>query len=146
MPLALEPPGRPSKMVTFRALRVLARVDGIADHLDDYRRMRSLAIETAAAIEHLDYVEIGRLMDDNWELKRRLSDGVSSPTIDQWYALAKQNGALGGKLMGAGGGGFLFFLVPPERQRDVQRALEGVGLLMKPVCLDIDGSSIIFRE
>jgi len=122
------------------------QTNGIADHLDDYRRMRSLAIETAAAIEHLDYVEIGRLMDDNWELKRRLSDGVSSPTIDQWYALAKQNGALGGKLMGAGGGGFLFFLVPPERQRDVQRALEGVGLLMKPVCLDIDGSSIIFRE
>jgi D-glycero-alpha-D-manno-heptose-7-phosphate kinase len=118
----------------------------ISDHLDDYRRMRTLALETATAIERLDYAEIGRLMDENWELKRRLSDGVSSPTIDQWYALAKQNGALGGKLMGAGGGGFLFFLVPPERQRDVQKALEGVGLLQKPVRLDIGGSSIIFQE
>jgi len=108
--------------------------------------MRSLALETAAAIEKLDYAQIGRLMDENWELKRRLSDGVSSPTIDGWYALAKQHGALGGKLMGAGGGGFLFFLVPPDRQHDVQRALEGVGLHQKPVRLDIGGSSIVFEE
>jgi D-glycero-alpha-D-manno-heptose-7-phosphate kinase len=119
---------------------------GIAEHLDDYRRMRTLALETAGAIEKLDYAEIGRLMDENWELKRRLSDGVTSPTIDQWYGLAKQNGALGGKLMGAGGGGFLFFLVPPGRQPDVRRALEGAGLSQKPARLDLDGSSIVFQE
>ncbi len=122
------------------------QASSISDHLEDYRRMRSLALETAGAIERLDYAEIGRLMDENWELKRRLSDGVTSPTIDHWYSLAKQHGALGGKLMGAGGGGFLFFLVPPERQRDVQRALEDLGLLQKPICLDIQGSSIIFEE
>ena len=122
------------------------QASNIGDHLEDYRRMRSLALETAAAIEKLDYAQIGRLMDENWELKRRLSDGVSSPTIDGWYALAKQHGALGGKLMGAGGGGFLFFLVPPDRQHDVQRALEGVGLHQKPVRLDIGGSSIVFEE
>ncbi len=119
---------------------------GVADHLDEYRKMGELATATATAIEKLDYVEIGRLMDENWELKRLLSDAVTSPTIDQCHAVAKRNGALGGKLMGAGGGGFLFFLVPPERQRDVQGALEGLGLLRKPIRLDIEGSSIVFEE
>ena len=117
---------------------------GVEEHLDEYHRMRELAMETASAIEKADYVELGRLMDENWELKRRLSDGVTNPTIDHWHAVAKENGALGGKLMGAGGGGFLFFLVPPDRQPDVRHALEGLGLQQKPVQLDIDGSTIVF--
>jgi len=123
-----------------------SQTSSVEDHLDEYRRMCDLATETATAIERLDFGELGQLMDENWELKRKLSDGVTNPTIDQWLALAKQNGALGGKLMGAGGGGFLFFLVPPERQPDVRRALEGIGLQQKPVRLDIDGSSIVFEQ
>ncbi|MGA8542257.1 MAG: kinase [Thermoplasmata archaeon] len=119
---------------------------GVEEHLDEYRRMRNVATEMVPALENLDYAEIGGLVDENWELKRRLSDGISSPTIDQWYATAKQNGALGGKLMGAGGGGFLFFVVPPERQHDVQRALEGFGLQRKSMRLNIEGSSIVFEE
>jgi len=122
------------------------QTSAVEDHLDEYHRMRELATETATAIERLDFSELGRLMDENWELKRRLSEGVTSPTIDRWHAVAKENGAMGGKLMGAGGGGFLFFLVPPDRQPDVRRALEGMGLQQKPIQLDIDGSSIVFEE
>ena len=85
-------------------------------------------------------------MEENWELKRRLSEGVTSPTIDEWCAVAKRNGALGGKLMGAGGGGFLFFVVPPERQHDVQHALGSLGLMRKPIRLDIRGSVLVFEE
>jgi len=122
------------------------QTSGVEDHLEEYRRMRELATETATEIERLDYPDLGRIMDENWDLKRRLSDGVTNPTIDRWVAAAKQNGALGGKLLGAGGGGFLFFLVPPDRHPDVRRVLEGVGLQQKPICLDIDGSSIVFEQ
>jgi len=131
---------RPSSQIHAQQTR------GVEDHLDEYRRMREIATETAKAIERLDYAELGRLMDENWDLKRQLSEGVTSPAIDRWHSVAKQNGALGGKLLGAGGGGFLFFLVPPERQNDVRGALEGLGLEQKPVRLDIDGSSIVFAQ
>jgi len=131
---------RPSSQIHAQQTR------GVEDHLDEYRRMRAIATETAKAIERLDYTELGRLMDENWDLKRQLSEGVTSPAIDRWHSVAKQNGALGGKLLGAGGGGFLFFLVPPERQNDVRGALEGLGLEQKPVRLDIDGSSIVFAQ
>jgi D-glycero-alpha-D-manno-heptose-7-phosphate kinase len=118
----------------------------IEEHLEEYRRMGELAVQTASVVERLDYNELGRMMDENWELKRRLTDGVTNPKIDRWHAAAKQSGALGGKLMGAGGGGFLFFVVPPEKQREVQRTLEGMGLQRKSMELDIDGSSIVFEE
>ncbi|EQD78224.1 kinase [mine drainage metagenome] len=122
------------------------QASAVESHLDEYRTMKDLARMTAAAIEKLDLPEIGRLMEENWELKRRLSEGVTSPTIDEWCAVAKRNGAFGGKLMGAGGGGFLFFVVPPEHQHDVQHALGSLGLMRKPIRLDIRGSSLVFEE
>ncbi len=118
----------------------------IEDHLDEYRRMRDLAYETVGAIERLDYADIGRALDENWELKRRLTNGISSSRIDTWYAQAKRAGALGGKILGAGGGGFLFLLAPPERQHDVEHAMKTAGLERKSMRLDIEGSSIIFEE
>jgi D-glycero-alpha-D-manno-heptose-7-phosphate kinase len=115
-------------------------------HLDEYHRMRGLAVEVAKALERMDYTEIGRLMDENWQLKKKLSNGITTPLIDRAYELAGQNGAMGGKLLGAGGGGFLFFLVDPDRQRDVARALEPLGLTRKSVRLDIEGSKIVHEE
>ncbi len=115
-------------------------------HLDEYNRMKQLAVGTARALEKLDYEEVGRLMDENWALKKRLSQGISTPFIDQAHAAAQANGALGGKLLGAGGGGFLFFLVPPDRHADVKRALEPLGLSHKAVRLEIEGSQIVHEE
>ena len=122
------------------------QISEIDSHLDDYREMRSLALETAKALEKLDFAEVGHLMDENWELKKRLSNGISNPSIDENYQLAKAKGAFGGKLLGAGGGGFLFFLVPPERQRDVRRCLEGRGLVAKSAQFGISGSTIVHEE
>ncbi len=122
------------------------QVSQIGSHLDEYRAMRDLAVRTAKALENLDFPEIGRLMNENWQLKKRLSEGISTPSIDRVYELARENGALGGKLMGAGGGGFLFFLAPPERQREVRRALEGAGLVPKSARLEIEGSTVVHEE
>ncbi|HTT14904.1 MAG TPA: kinase [Thermoplasmata archaeon] len=122
------------------------QVNEIDRHLDEYDRMRVLALETARALERLDFPEIGRLMDENWQLKKRLSSGISNARIDRAYALALRHGAIGGKLLGAGGGGFLFFLVPPARQPEVRRALEGIGFVPKSVRLDITGTTIVHQE
>ena len=122
------------------------QVTELEQHLEEYGRMRDLALATAKALERLDFPELGRLMDENWELKKRLASGISNPAIDRAYELARTNGALGGKLLGAGGGGFLFFLVPPENQAAVRRALESVGLVHKAVRLEIAGSTIVHEE
>jgi D-glycero-alpha-D-manno-heptose-7-phosphate kinase len=69
--------------------------------------------------------EFGALLHDTWEQKRRLDPGVSAPEIDKLYSLGRSAGALGGKLLGAGGGGFMLFYVPPGRQDAVRKALAG---------------------
>jgi D-glycero-alpha-D-manno-heptose-7-phosphate kinase len=122
------------------------QIDHIEEHLDEYRRMRDLATETAHAIEGTDFVEVGRLMDENWQLKRRLSDRITNPKVDAAYQAAKRSGAIGGKLLGAGGGGFLFFMVRPERHESVKRVLEHAGMVYKKVTLGIDGSTIVHQE
>jgi len=118
----------------------------IESHLAEYDRMRDLASATARALEKGDLIEVGRLMDENWNLKKCLSDGISNPRIDRAYELAAAHGALGGKLLGAGGEGFLFFLVPPARQAEVRRALEGIGMGPKSVQLEITGSTVVHEE
>ena len=122
------------------------QVSRVEEHVPDYDRMREIAIEIARALERLDFAEIGSLMDENWQLKKRLSEGISSPTIDLAYECAGKAGALGGKLMGAGGGGFLFFLAPPERHHDVRKALQPTGLVERTAHLQIGGSTLVHEE
>ena len=62
-----------------------------------------------------DFDEIGRLLDQSWQFKQKLAEGVAADWMDELYQSALRNGAFGGKLMGAGGGGFFFFLAPPEK-------------------------------
>jgi D-glycero-alpha-D-manno-heptose-7-phosphate kinase len=83
--------------------------------------------------------EFGRLLDESWQLKRGLASGVSSSQIDRWYALARQLGVYGGKIAGAGGGGFFLFVLPPERRQLVTRALQKEGLTPMSVAFDHHG-------
>jgi len=124
----------------------IQQVGQLEDHVDEYDRMKDLALETARALERMDFEEIGRLMDENWQLKKRLSDGISNPVIDRAYEAARRNGAMGGKLLGAGGGGFLFFLVPPEHQTDVRKSMESMGLTTRSAKFQIGGSMIVHSE
>ncbi len=84
--------------------------------------------------------EFGVLLDRSWRLKRSLSDQVSNPNVDGIYQTAIESGAFGGKLLGAGESGFMMFLVPPEKQDRVKRAL---NLLQVPIRLSFQGSTII---
>ena len=85
--------------------------------------------------------DFGAMLQEGWETKKRLSSRVSGPEIDALYAAALEAGALGGKLCGAGSGGFLLMLVPPERQERFREKLAGVAITR--IGLDTIGSTIL---
>ena len=88
--------------------------------------------------------ELGALLKQNWELKKKLSSSVSNETIDEYYQKAVQAGAYGGKICGAGTGGFLYFLVHPDKQKKVREALS--HLIEVEFNIDSFGSNVIFYK
>lgn len=88
--------------------------------------------------------QIGAMLDETWGLKRALADAVSTPAIDEIYDAAREAGALGGKLLGAGGGGFMLFYVPPEAQDDVRARLK--TLVEVRFQIAAEGSQIVLYE
>ncbi|MFY9717721.1 MAG: GHMP kinase [Thermoplasmata archaeon] len=105
-------------------------------------RMRTLAGEARTAIVTRDVGRLGAILDEGWQLKRTLSAGISNEAIDDRYARAKAAGAWGGKITGAGGGGFLLLVHPPERSRQIADALSPMQRL--PVGISSEGSRILF--
>jgi len=85
--------------------------------------------------------EFGALMHEHWEHKRRRSNGMSNPQIDEWYDLGMKNGALGGKLVGAGGGGFLMFYA--EDRNRLRHAMSKAGLEEVRFRFDFEGTKIL---
>ena len=110
------------------------------------RRMMAMVDEAAAILgsstRPLD--EVGALLHESWLLKRELADGISNDTIDSIYAAARKAGAKGGKLMGAGGGGFMLFFAEPERQPAIRDSL--AKLVHVAVDVDRAGSRIVVYE
>jgi len=110
--------------------------------------LRALTEIVDRAIETLrsqcDLAEFGRLLNEGWALKRRLSDRVSTPEIDGLYDTAMRAGAIGGKLLGAGGGGFLLLFVRPEHRAKVRAALP--QLIDVPFRFDTSGSRIVLYQ
>ena len=105
-------------------------------------RMRALAGEARAAIVGRDYERLGTVLDEGWRLKRGLTEGISNDAIDRQYRAATDAGAYGGKITGAGGGGFLLLVHPPERSRQISDALSPMQRL--PVRITPEGSRILF--
>ncbi|HEU4938257.1 MAG TPA: hypothetical protein VFT39_17490 [Vicinamibacterales bacterium] len=110
--------------------------------------LRALTEIVDRAIETLrsqcDLAEFGRLLNEGWSLKRRLSDRVSTPDIDALYDTAIRAGAIGGKLLGAGGGGFLLLFVRPEHRAKIRAALP--KLIDVPFRFDTSGSRIVLYQ
>jgi len=110
----------------------------------EFRAMHRL-VESAIDILNdgvAGYDDFGRLFHENWELKKRLSDKVSTSQIDEIYRKGVAAGALGGKILGAGGGGFILFYIAPEKQEKLKSALE--PLLHVPFRFDTLGSQVIY--
>lgn len=121
------------------------QISHIPDHKAAMRAMRDMVDEGIKVLRgdgSLD--EIGRLLHESWQLKRTLSGRITNPTIDGIYAAAREAGALGGKLLGAGGGGFMLFFVRPEDHHRVRERLR--ELVKVPFRFEIEGSQIVFRN
>jgi len=103
--------------------------------------MKELGLSSRQALERGDVSEFGRLMNTHWERKKQRSAEMSNGKIDEWYAVAMANGALGGKLIGAGGGGFLMFYAG-EKTR-LRHAMRERGLKEVRFRFDFEGTRII---
>jgi D-glycero-alpha-D-manno-heptose-7-phosphate kinase len=98
--------------------------------------------EILEMIESEDLSGFGRALDRHWELKKKLASKVSNPQFDHWYRIARANGALGGKISGAGGGGFL--LVYTEKNHvQLREALRAAGLREMRYHFEFDGSKVL---
>lgn len=130
--------------VTRKADTILAeQQSNIQDRLDTLREMKSLAYAARDELVKGNLEMIGRLMHFGWGLKKQLASKISNHGIDEIYLSARQAGALGGKVTGAGGGGFILLYCPPERQERVRSALRSLQEL--PFRLEPDGAKIIFN-
>lgn len=103
--------------------------------------VKDLGLRSKEAIEAGNLNAFGKLMDEHWQHKKRRSGNMSNPKIDEWYMLAMQNGATGGKLIGAGGGGFLLFLAADKTR--LRHAMVGAGLREVRFRFDFEGTKTI---
>ena len=112
-----------------------------ADKAENLKAMCKLAREMKKSLEQNDIENFGAMLDEGWQRKKELAGGVSNPTIDALYEKAMDSGALGGKLLGAGGGGFLLFYCPKDKQDYLKNQLR---LHPFPFKFEHDGSSVIY--
>jgi D-glycero-alpha-D-manno-heptose-7-phosphate kinase len=96
----------------------------MSENLDSYNRMRDIAYETYKSLSEGRLDEIGEQLNENWDLKKSLSKTISNGAIDQMYLKALNSGATGGKLIGAGNGGFLMLFAPPEKHKKIIKELK----------------------
>lgn len=116
----------------------------IKDKATQLREMLVLVDEAESVLtnKERDLDDFGRLLDETWKLKRQTGSKISTGSIDELYARAIKAGALGGKLLGAGGGGFLLFYVQPEKRREVMAAMH--DLLYVPFQFENAGTRVIY--
>ncbi len=103
--------------------------------------VKELGYRSKKALEEGDAALFGEIMHEHWEHKKRRSGGMSNPRIDEWYELAKRNGAAGGKLVGAGGGGFLMFYASDRNK--LRHAMAKAGLEEVRFRFDFEGTKIV---
>lgn len=104
--------------------------------------VKELGLRSKRALEQNQPALFGEIMHEHWENKRKRSSGMSNPKIDEWYELGRKAGAIGGKLVGAGGGGFLMFYAPEPMK--VRAAMVEAGLEEVRFRFDFDGTRVVF--
>lgn len=128
------------------AFEVAAKVvENIPKRHTALKRMQAMVDEGVSILSgNGDLAPFGHLLNEAWQLKRSLSEAVSTTKVDEIYEKAMKNGALGGKLLGAGGGGFVLFFAPPEKLPGLRSAMG--DLLEVPFRFACDGSTIIYYQ
>jgi D-glycero-alpha-D-manno-heptose-7-phosphate kinase len=113
------------------------------DMVDNLHFVKELGFQSKEALEAGDLIKFGELMNVHWEHKKKRSGSMSNDRINQWYELARDSGAIGGKLIGAGGGGFLMFYA--EEKRRLRHALIEAGLREVRFRFDFEGTKTVLQ-
>jgi D-glycero-alpha-D-manno-heptose-7-phosphate kinase len=106
-------------------------------------RIKEIGAEVLRALENGDLHRFGELLHEHWQSKKQLSGKISGDQIDRWYEVAREHGAVGGKIMGAGGGGFFMFYCEHQDKVRLRAALAGEGLLEMRFRFDLEGSKVL---
>lgn len=109
-------------------------------------RIQEIGYEAQKNLLSGDLESFGKSLNEHWEVKKSISNKMSSPVIDDLYNLAIKSGALGGKVMGAGGGGYFMFYVPPEKHLSFRRKMQDNGLSEMNWDFDFNGVNTIFTD
>jgi D-glycero-alpha-D-manno-heptose-7-phosphate kinase len=109
--------------------------------IENLHYVKELGYRSQKAFESGNLQEFGTLMNEHWDFKKRRSGSMSNPKINEWYELAIKNGAIGGKLIGAGGGGFLMFY--SEQKTKLRLAMKEAGLVEVRFQFDFEGTKVI---
>jgi D-glycero-alpha-D-manno-heptose-7-phosphate kinase len=116
---------------------------GKSEVIDSLHRTKELGYRIKEALEKGEVEKFGLLLDEHWQNKKRRSKHISDPRIDEWYGLAMQSGALGGKIMGAGGGGFFMFCCPNGHRKRLRQTMTAAGLREMAYDFDRDGAKVL---
>lgn len=111
--------------------------------IDNLHYIKDIGVRSKTALERGDLIAFGKLMHEHWEHKRKRSSGMSNLRIDQWYNLGMDAGAIGGKLIGAGGGGFLMFYA--EEKVRLRHVMREAGLTEVRFQMDFDGTKVLVQ-
>ena len=122
---------------------LIEQKNNIKERISVLREIKQMAYEARQNLEKGDSDAFGSLMHKSWELKKRLANQISNGSLDDIYDSARRAGAIGGKIAGAGGGGFILLYAPYERHQVIRQALHGLQEL--PFRLEPDGTKTIFN-
>jgi D-glycero-alpha-D-manno-heptose-7-phosphate kinase len=114
-----------------------------SEMIQNLNYVKDLGLHSLKALESGNLAEFGALMHEHWQHKKQRSGAMSNPRIDEWYELALKNGAVGGKLIGAGGGGFLMFYA--EDKAKLRHAMIGAGMTEVRFRFDFEGTKTIVQ-
>ncbi len=114
--------------------------------VDALHEVRALASRMRAALENGKLNAFGAMLDEAWQAKKQVSSKISTSRIDQLYRVARENGALGGKITGAGGGGFLLLYCDPEHQESLRTAMAATGVQEMAFAFDSQGAQVIVND
>jgi D-glycero-alpha-D-manno-heptose-7-phosphate kinase len=122
------------------ASKILKEYDNLTmERVESMNRLKFIALESLEPIKRGNIAQVGKLLRESWEVKKKTAKGVTNDTIDAIYELGYKNGAIAGKVLGAGGGGHIMFLVPPRKQPAFKNIMSDSGIKWIDFSIDWQG-------
>ena len=120
------------------------KIESNGEAFEAISKMKGLCAPFISALKESNLPKMGEILHENWVLKRSVDKLISNPQIDSWYQLARDEGAYGGKLLGAGNGGFLMFLASPDRHQAIKNKLK--ELIPFSFHFEFGGSRLVYQD